>query len=427
MARETDQPREADELDGGETYQPREADELDGGETDQPREADVQLDQIMDWQAYWGRKRAEEGVPSPRQSVHRARKSWNDYSGRGIYHITIVTYNRKRVFGELNGNLLDPKIRLTKLGQFIQEQWEMIPTIQAAYGRKVSVLGQQVMPDHFHGVLRVEESLPAGMGEIVRAFKAACTGEYRGIYQPRLADDLRSEEVRAALPKMSHKQREEFYQSIGAEPLWEDSYDDTICYRKGQLENILRYVQDNPRRAVVRATQPDFYRKRLHITIGGIDFAAYGNLFLLRRPWKEQVFCHRWRMEGNRRDYDTPYETTDEYRYEREVWLQAAEDGAVLVTPGISKGEQQLVKDCMEQELPLIHLQKEPITASWHPEYRRYELCSKGKLLILAPWQLEEQGEVNGVPAGTSYSKFHNLNAMAEMLCGDEYMEMRVK
>lgn len=207
MARETDQPREADEL--------------DGGETDQPREADVQLDQIMDWQAYWGRKRAEEGVPSPRQSVHRARKSWNDYSGRGIYHITIVTYNRKRVFGELNGNLLDPKVTLTKLGLFVQEQWEMIPTIQAAYGRKVSVLGHQVMPDHFHGVLRVEEPLPAGMGEIVRAFKAACTGEYRGIYQPRLADDLRSEEVRAALPKMSHKQREEFYQSIGAEPLFE--------------------------------------------------------------------------------------------------------------------------------------------------------------------------------------------------------------
>lgn len=142
------------------------------------------------------------------------------------------------------------------------------------------MLGQQVMPDHFHGVLRVEEPLTEGVGEIVRAL------------------------------------------------------------------------------------QPDFYRKRLHITIAGIDFAAYGNLFLLRRPWKEQVFCHRWRLEGDKRDYSTPYETTEEFRHQREAWLEAAEDGAVLVTPGISKGEQQLVKDCMEQECPLIHLQMEPITES---------------------------------------------------------------
>lgn len=321
-----------------------------------------------------------------------------DYSAPGIYYITIVTKDHKLGLGQLNVDIWEPRVILTELGQYVQKQWERMPAMQAEKGRKVSVLGQQVMPDHFHGVLRVEESLAEGVGEIVRAFKDACTEEYRRINQ-----------------------------SNGAEALWEDSGDDIICYRKGALENILRYMQDNPRRAVMRAMQPDFYRKRLHITIAGIDFAAYGNLFLLRRPWKEQVFCHRWRMDGDKRDYSTPYETTEEYRREREAWLEAAEDGAVLVTPGISKGEQQLVKDCMEHEWPLIHLQMEPITESWHPDYRRYELCSKGKLLILSPWQLDEQGEVNGVPANTSYSRFHNLNAIAEMLCGEDYLEMRIR
>lgn len=322
----------------------------------------------------------------------------NEYHVSAIYYITFVTHDHKRVLGDLNRDVRDPQVTLSDIGKYMLEQWERMPAMQAEKGRKVSVLGQQVMPDHFHGVLRVEDPLTEGVGEIVRAFKDACAGEYRRIYRPS-----------------------------GAEPLWEDSCDDIIYYRKGRLENILRYVQDNPRRAVMRASQPDFYRKRLHITISGIDFAAYGNLFLLRRPWKEQVFCHRWRMEGDKRDYSTPYETTEEFRREREAWLEAAEDGAVLVTPGISRGEQQLVKDCMEQELPLIHLQMEPITESWHPEYRRYELCSKGKLLILSPWQLDEQGEVNGVPANTSYSRFHNLNAIAEMLCGEEYLEMRIR
>ncbi len=323
---------------------------------------------------------------------------WKEYSAPSIYYITIVTHERKQVLGEVNMNVREPQVVLSELGQYVREQWERMLAMQVEKGRKVSVLGQLVMPDHFHGVLRVEDPLTEGVGEIVRAFKDACTEEYRRINQ-----------------------------SNGAEPLWEDSCDEVICYRKGKSENILRYVHDNPRRAVMRALQPDFYRKRLHITIAGIDFAAYGNLFLLRRPWKEQVFCHRWRMDGDKRDYSTPYETTDEFRCEREAWLKAAEDGAVLVTPGISKGEQQLVKDCMEQELPLIHLQMEPITESWHPDYRRYELCSKGKLLILSPWQLDEQGEVNGVPANTSYSRFHNLNAIAEMLCGEEYLEMKIK
>ncbi len=283
------------------------------------------------------------------------------------------------------------------------------------------------MPDHFHGILRVDEPMQESMGGIVRDFKAACTKEYRRVYQPRLADDLMSEEAREKLAHMSHKQREEYYESIGAEPLFDDSYDDTICYRKGQLENIIRYVQDNPRRAVLRESQPDFFRRLQHIMIDGVDFAAYGNIFLLRRPWKEQVFCHRWQMDGDKRDYSTPYETTDEFRHERDEWLQAAIDGAVLVTPGISRGEQLLVRDCIEQELPLIHLQAEPMSLNWHPEYRRYELCSQGKLLILSPWQLEAQGDVNGVPSNTDYSRFHNMNTIAQMICADKAANMAIK
>ena len=381
----------------------------------------------MEWQAYWDKKRAEEGTPPPPPASHRKRKSWNDYTQRGIYHITIVNHARKRVFGELNRDPVHPQVLLTKLGQFIQEQWLKIPEIQADRGRMVSVLGQQVMPDHFHGILRIDKRLPVSMGTIIRDFKAACTKEYRRLYQPCMADLLAHPDTQAKLSRMSHKQREEYYASIGAEPLFDDSYDDTICYRKGQLANIIRYVQDNPRRAVLRALQPDFFRCIQHITIDGVDFAAYGNLFLLRRPWKEQVFCHRWRMDGDRRDYSTPYELTDEFCYEREEWLQAATDGAVLVTPGISKGEQLLVKDCLEQELPLIHLQKEPMSVNWHPEYHRYELCTQGKLLILSPWQLDEQGDVNGVPSNTDYSRFHNLNDLARMLCSDKMPHMTIK
>ena len=360
-----------------------------------------------DWYTYW---KERGGLLS---SAHRPHKTWKDYRSSGIYLITIVAHARKHLFGQLNMDIHKPGVELTKLGQYMEEVWLQTINIQNAKGRFIRTLGYQVMPDHFHGILYVEHAMDVNMGTIIRDFKAVCTKEYRELYPPRLADGIDSE----YLAHSSRRQRETYYAEHGIEPLFDDNYDDTICYRKGQLENIVNYVQDNPRRAIMRTLYPDLFQRRQHITIEGQDFAAYGNLFLLKRPWKEQVFCHRWLMKDGQRDYNTSYETTDAFQQERAAWIQAAKDGAVLVTPGISKGEQQLVKDCIEQALPLIHLQKEPIREGWNPEMRRHQLCEMGQLLILSPWHLSEMGDVDNVPAETDYSQFHNMNALAKDIC----------
>ncbi len=360
-----------------------------------------------DWYTYW---KERGGLLS---SAHRPHNTWKDYKSPGIYLITIVTHARKRAFGELNNNLSAPAVVLTKLGQYVEAAWLQTFDIQAARGRHIRPLGYQIMPDHFHGILQVERPMDVPIGTIIRDFKAVCTKEYRVQYPPSLADPIDS----ALLIRSSRKQREDYYTAHGIEPLFDDNYDDTICYRKGQLENIINYVQDNPRRAIMRSLYPDLFQCRQHITIDGQDFAAYGNLFLLKRPWKEQVFCHRWLMKDGQRDYNTRYETTDAFQQERMAWIQSAKDGAVLVTPGISKGEQQLVKDCIEQALPLIHLQKEPIREGWNPEKRRHQLCEMGQLLILSPWQLTDMEAVDGIPADTDYSQFHNMNTLAAQLC----------
>ena len=357
-----------------------------------------------DWYTYW---KERGGLLN---SAHRPHKTWKDYKSSGIYLITIVTHARKRVFGELNNNLSAPAVVLTDLGQYVENAWLHTFDIQTARGRHIRSLGYQVMPDHFHGILQVEHPMDVGIGEIIRGFKMGCTQAYRSLYPPCMADDI----DREYLARSSRKQRETYYAEH--------------CYRKGQLENIINYVQDNPRRAIMRALYPDLFQRRQHITIDGQDFAAYGNLFLLKRPWKEQVFCHRWLMKDGQRDYNTRYETTDAFQQERLAWVQAAKDGAVLVTPGISKGEQQLAKDCIEQALPLIHLQKEPIHEGWNPELRRHQLCEMGQLLILSPWQLSKMDDVDGVPADTDYSQFHNMNTLAAQICANSIrQDWRIK
>jgi len=362
-----------------------------------------------DWYTYW---KDRGGLLS---SAHRPHSTWKDYRSAGIYLITIVTHARKRVFGELNRDIHNPGIALTNLGQYVEQAWLQTFDKQFARGRHIRSLGYQVMPDHFHGILQVVHPMDVPLGEIIRGFKMGCTQSYRLLYPPYMADEI----DREYLARSSRKQREDYYAAHGIEPLFDDNFDDSICYRKGQLESIINYVQDNPRRALMRALYPDLFQRRQHISIDGQDFAAYGNLFLLKRPWKEQVFCHRWLMNGDRRDYNTRYETTDAFAQERAAWIQAAKDGAVLVTPGISKGEQQLVKDCIEQALPLIHLQKEPIREGWNPELRRHQLCEMGQLLILSPWQLTAMDDFNGVPADTDYSRFHNMNTLAARICSN--------
>ena len=93
------------------------------------------------------------------------------------------------------------------------------------------------------------------------------------------------------------------------------------------------------------------------------------------------------------------------------------EGGTVIVTPGISRGEQLMKNECIEQGYPLIHLQATPIGQYWKPELKRFEACVRGTLLILAPWHLDTMGDVGNVPSDSNYSRFHNLNTLAAEIC----------
>lgn len=89
----------------------------------------------------------------------------------------------------------------------------------------------------------------------------------------------------------------------------------------------------------------------------------------------------------------------------------------VLVTPGISEGEKRVKNMALERGLPLIHIQKEPIGPYWKPERQRFEACIHGMLLIIAPWDATALGDVDGIPATSDYSMFHNLNKVAQTIC----------
>jgi REP element-mobilizing transposase RayT len=366
---------------------------------------------------------------------YRPRNPGHDYYGKGIYLITLVVREREPLLGSLAGDAAHPEVLLSPLGEEVRKAWEQTSARQAEHGNHVVVHACVCMPDHFHGVIEVLEPMQWCLGDIMQAFKSACTswwqrsqGLPQAVSRP-LTDIINSPTAPAWLRMKAQKysneselirnlskyRRQEYYALVGRahRPLFDENYDDTVCIDRRHFEAMVAYVKDNPRRAIMRRTMPDVMRRSLHVQIGGRDYGIFGNLFLLRWANKIQVQCHRRHPVSLQ-----PYELTADYALQREQWLASVLGGAtVIVTPGISRGELLMKNECLERGFPLIHIQKEPINNYWKPELSRFEACAKGRLLILAPWKLDKMDAVNGVPADTDYSRFHNLNKLAAEIC----------
>lgn len=369
---------------------------------------------------------------------YRPRNAGHDYYSRGIYLITLVVSGREHLlshFVTCNDNKAPSTIALTPLGEAVQEAWLQIPVRQSAHGNRVVVHACVCMPDHFHGVIEVQEPMRWSLGDIIQAFKAFCTSRWQqqqglpcSTNRPISVDCISSgapawlrekaalhDNEGALVRSMSKKQRQEYYTFLGRQqrPLFDDNYDDTVCLDERHRQAMIAYVHDNPRRARLRQLLPDHLRRCLHVQIGNRSYGAFGNLFLLKWPRKLQVMCHRSHPVSH-----LPYEETDDYAQERGKWEKYIMEGcSAIVTPGISRGEQLMKNECIERGYPLIHLQKDPIGQYWKPEKKRFEACVKGTLLILAPWDLDTMGNVGNVPSDSDYSRFHNLNALAAEIC----------
>lgn len=337
---------------------------------------------------------------------HR-RADWQDYCGCGLYMVTLCIEGRNPLFGYLEGNIRAqrdaadfPHIVLSSLGSTILE--EELPKIHRFYPQ-IEVWKVAMMPDHLHLLVYVAEPLPEGkkLGDVIRSFKGGCSRAWWKQGSAGMSAGMTAEGT--ALKSAGTVPSGTVPCTSKRASLFEAGYHDRIIKRPGMLETIKRYMSDNPLRALMRRQLPKLMERRLHLRIGSHEYAAFGALFLLKRAEKEQVFYHR-------KDKATglPTEQTEGYRHDRERQLSEARMGVVLVSPGISKGESLVINAAIEECLPVIHLQKEPIGRYWKPERRRFEACARGNLLILSPWGLGEDSD---------FARFHKLNELAAEIC----------
>ncbi len=109
-----------------------------------------------------------------------------DYTNPNWYYITICTYDRKNLFGEIKNT----KMILNEYGKIVEDEWLRIKEIRKNIDSDCHV----IMPNHFHGILIIErrdtarcvptkvnenrnfgEIHPGSLSAIIRSFKSAVT------------------------------------------------------------------------------------------------------------------------------------------------------------------------------------------------------------------------------------------------------------
>lgn len=318
-------------------------------------------------------------------------KYWN-YKGRGIYMITMNIEGRMPLLGTLQSGIDNANVEYSPLGKLVSE---LIEQAFEPY-TQIQICAKQLMPDHLHFVVWVQENIPVTLGEMIRKMKIGCTHAWWEM----------NGRINAT--------------GTNATSLFEAGFHDRVLLHAGQLRSLIDYVHDNPRRAAIKRANPDLFKLRQAINVAGFECTTLGNRFLLDDPMKEILQCSRTLSQA-------------EIDERKQDCLQLADRGVVFVSAGISEGEKQICRALREAGYPLIILLNEgfPPADSPHAKYYKpqgvyFETCANGNLLLIEPCStLFESNEIEAevfaksgdIPHTTQRYRFLALNAMIRRIC----------
>lgn len=290
----------------------------------------------------------------------------HDYKRVGFYMITILTAGRRRLFGLCRNNRVVP----SAAGEMVHRRWHEISLHRPAIETNTLV----VMPDHLHGIVYVSEQLSKPVGETIRGFKSGATSALRTL----LGD-----------PDLE---------------VWEEGYHDRVIMSSQTLRAERNYIRDNPRRYCLREAHRDLF-----VRVNNLDhprlprretWAGFGNLFLIDKPDWLPVQVSRQAGQS-------------ELRSLKAEALDRARRGSVVVSPFISQGEKEIAGAVMAQEYGnMVLLKPEGFPPYYKPSGAYFDLCAKGRLLVLSPFSY------SGRKQPLTRERCLQMNAWVREMCG---------
>ena len=155
-----------------------------------------------------------------RQSI---RLQGYDYASAGAYFVTICTWQRERLFGEITDGVME----LNECGEIVDKCWHALPE----HYSYVELDAFSIMPNHMHGIINIIGNV--GVGFVRAGLKPAPTRRH-GL-----------PEIVRALKTFSARSINTLRQTEGR-PVWQRNYYEHVIRNEKELYAVRRYIQNNP-------------------------------------------------------------------------------------------------------------------------------------------------------------------------------------
>ena len=148
-----------------------------------------------------------------------------DYSGIGSYFVTICTFQRAYLFGEIqSGNMV-----LNDCGTYAQQCWTAIPE----HYPHVSLDEYVVMPNHIHGIITIQN---VGVQNLEPLQNVSRHNQYQHIIPKSIGSIVRGFKI--GVTKW-------FRNNTDIDVVWQRNYWEHVISSDLELSRIRQYVQDN--------------------------------------------------------------------------------------------------------------------------------------------------------------------------------------
>ncbi len=152
-----------------------------------------------------------------------------DYSQAGAYFITICTYKKQCMLG----NIINGEMVLNKYGKVVEEEWYRSATIRL----EVELDAFVVMPNHIHGIVVIVESTVGAQGLAPLQIRHGCVPVQR---KPRSLSTFIWGFKTAATRRIND------LRGTPHVPIWQRNYYEHVIRNEDDLNEIREYIVNNP-------------------------------------------------------------------------------------------------------------------------------------------------------------------------------------
>ena len=379
-----------------------------------------------------------------------------------------------KVVGDANepeGSANAPRIELTEVGRMVEE--ELTSSISRHYPM-IEVQDYVVMPEHLHALVAVKGTIVSAngrethLGQVIAGFKKGCNRRYwemtgtKGVEPYSLRMIARGEatsDIARGEPSLAGRgtgagegtgagkgdlclavdpQSVKDTPSDGTtdrQPLFEKGYVDVMPVDEAQLEAQRAYIHDNPRSRLLRTVhraQLQAQRMNVSTALGVRALKKY----LLQVCHPSQIDDEQWTGIEQRLLTQGGMVACDSYgaaelltrrllpvvchRKDRQLFeqqkarcLEAAAEGAVLVSARIAQGEQTIMDEAIARGYAVVLVVDNGFPEIYHPSQAKIERCVERRLLLVSPWRYRYRLAEDGI----SVAECKAMNCVAQALC----------